>query len=117
MDDATILQLANAASHGTFPGLLPTITTTATPTITATSAPVDNCMDPAEGPAAPASESTVDGPSRNCNGAIAIAKEMGVAAEYVESEWRLGAVALREKGPVKLRVADRKMNGLRTRGN
>lgn len=74
MDDTTIPQLAKFVARGYLP-LLPKSMTTATPTMTATRAPVDNWIDPEEGPAAPASESTVDGPSRDCNGAISVAKE------------------------------------------
>jgi hypothetical protein len=60
--------------------LLPKIITDDTQTAMATMAPVDTWMDPAEGPAAPASESIADGSSRSCNGAIAEVDEPDVLA-------------------------------------
>jgi hypothetical protein len=47
-------------------------------------APVDIFMDPDEGPAAPASESIADGASRDCNGAMTVAKATGVMCQICE---------------------------------
>lgn len=96
---------------GVLLNLLPKITTDDTQTAMAIMAPVDTWMDPAEGPAAPASESIADGSSRSCNGAMSKVDGPGVLATDSREGMESGVVA-REKIQYKFDEDRAKVNDL-----